>query len=81
MDMTTEQKVIYLINQIRPQLQEDGGDIEFVEFTKEGIVKVELQGACGSCPHSRMTLKHGVEDVLKQNIPEVIAVYDINLGF
>ncbi|MBO7625623.1 MAG: NifU family protein [Bacteroidales bacterium] len=81
MGMTTEQKVIYLINQIRPQLQEDGGDIRFVELTPENIVKVELQGACGTCPHSRMTLKNGVENVLKQYIPEIECVYDINLGF
>ncbi|MBO4402648.1 MAG: NifU family protein [Bacteroidales bacterium] len=81
MEMTVEQKVIYIINQIRPQLQEDGGDIRFVELTPDNIVKVELQGACGSCPHSRMTLKNGVENVLKQYIPEINCVYDINLGF
>ena len=81
MEMNTEQKVIYIIGQIRPQLQEDGGDIRFVELTPENIVKVELQGACGSCPHSRMTLKNGVESVQKQYIPEIKCVYDINLGF
>ncbi|MBQ6668038.1 MAG: NifU family protein [Bacteroidales bacterium] len=81
MEMNTEQKVIYIIGQIRPQLQEDGGDIRFVELTPENIVKVELQGACGSCPHSHMTLKNGVESVLKQYIPEIKCVYDINLGF
>jgi Fe-S cluster biogenesis protein NfuA len=81
MEMTLEEKVVYIINQIKPHLQADGGDIRFVELTSDYIVKVELQGACGACPHSRMTLKNGVEATLKKHIPEIQAVTDINLGF
>ena len=81
MELTIEQKVQHIIHQIRPQLQADGGDIRFVELTSDNVVKVELQGACGSCPHSKMTLKHGVEATLKKYVPEITAVEDINLQF
>ncbi len=78
---TLEQKVRSIITQIRPYLQQDGGDIEFVELTPDNIVKVKLQGACGACPHAKMTLKNGVEQTLKQYLPEVNRVEDIILGF
>jgi len=81
MELTIEQKVQHIIHQIRPQLQADGGDIRFVEITSDNVVKVELQGACGSCPHSKMTLKHGVEATLKKYVPEITSVEDINLQF
>jgi Fe-S cluster biogenesis protein NfuA len=81
MELTLEQKIEYVISQIRPQLQSDGGDIRFVELTQDKVVKVELQGACGCCPHSRLTLKHGVEAMLKKYIPEIKSVEDINLPF
>ncbi len=81
MELTLKQKVEHIINQIRPQLQADGGDIRFVELTPDNIVKVELQGACGSCPHSKLTLKHGVEATIKKYIPEIKSVEDINLQF
>jgi Fe-S cluster biogenesis protein NfuA len=55
---------------IRPSLQADGGDIELVDVV-DGVVKVRLKGACGGCPMSQMTLKMGVERVLKQEVPEV----------
>ncbi|MEE8167284.1 MAG: NifU family protein, partial [Candidatus Hydrothermarchaeales archaeon] len=55
---------------IRPSLQADGGDIQLVDVT-DGVVKVKLTGACGTCPMSQMTLKMGVEAALKENIPEV----------
>jgi Fe-S cluster biogenesis protein NfuA len=64
------EKIEEAIGKIRPFLQSDGGDIQFVEFV-DGVVKVKLQGACGSCPMSMMTLKMGVEKQLKQEIPEV----------
>ena len=80
MEATTEQKVQHIIDQIRPQLQTDGGDIRLVEVKPDGTVMVELRGACCSCPHSRITLKNGVEAILKQYIPEVDHVEDINLG-
>ncbi len=67
-------KVQAVIDQVRPYLQADGGDIKFVELTSDNVVKVELQGACGSCPYSRMTLKNGVEQAVKRALPEITAV-------
>lgn len=67
-------KVKNVIEQIRPFLQADGGDIAFVELTDENIVNVELQGACGTCPYSRMTLKNGVEEAVRKAIPEIKSV-------
>ncbi|MCX7028116.1 MAG: NifU family protein [Spirochaetes bacterium] len=59
------------IQDVRPSLQADGGDIELVSVTEDGIVKVRLTGACGSCPYSLMTLKQGVESYLKKVVPAV----------
>lgn len=78
---TLEQKVISIIDQIRPYLQQDGGDIEFVELTTDNVVRVKLQGACGSCPHAKMTLKNGVEQTIKHYLPEIDHVEDVLLGF
>lgn len=72
-------KVQNVISQIRPYLQQDGGDIEFVEYTDDNVVNVKLLGACGSCPYSTMTLKNGVETAMKKAIPEVKSVEAINL--
>ncbi len=72
-------KVKNVLEQIRPYLQADGGDIHFVELTDDNIVNVELQGACGSCPFSRMTLKNGVEEAVKRAIPEIKSVEALNL--
>jgi Fe-S cluster biogenesis protein NfuA len=74
-----ETKVRNVIEQIRPYLQADGGDISFVELTSDNVVNVELHGACGSCPFSRMTLKNGVEDAMKKAIPEVKSVEAVNM--
>jgi Fe-S cluster biogenesis protein NfuA len=74
-----ETKVRNVIEQIRPYLQADGGDISFVELTGENVVNVELHGACGSCPFSRMTLKNGVEDAMRKAIPEIKSVEAINM--
>jgi len=74
-----ETKVRNVIEQIRPYLQADGGDISFVDITSDNVVNVELQGACGSCPFSRMTLKNGVEDAMKKAIPEIKSVEAINI--
>lgn len=61
-----------VLNEVRPSLQADGGDVEFVDFDeKTGIVKVKLQGACSHCPMSAMTLKEGIGRVLKSKIPAV----------
>ncbi len=76
-DITT--KVKNVIEQIRPYLQQDGGDISFVEITDDNIVNVELRGACGSCPYSTMTLKSGVETAVKKAVPEIKAVEAINV--
>ncbi len=59
---------------IRPGLQADGGNVELVEVTEEGVVKVKLTGACGCCPMSAQTLKFGVEKTLKEKVPSVTAV-------
>ena len=69
-----EKKVRNVIEQVRPYLQADGGDIEFISLTEDNIVNVELRGACGSCPYSRLTLKNGVEEAMRRAIPEVKAV-------
>ncbi len=75
LELTT--KVQNVIEQIRPYLQSDGGDIQFVELTDDLTVKVELQGACGSCPYSLMTLKNGVEQAVIKAIPEIKSVDSI----
>lgn len=71
-----ENKVKEAIEKIRPALQADGGDIELVDV-KDGIVKVRLKGTCAGCPMSRMTLKMGVEQALKKQIPEVKSVVEV----
>lgn len=68
-----KEKVEAALNKIRPMLQADGGDVELVEVV-DGVVKVRLQGACAGCPMSQMTLRNGIERVLKQEIPEIKAV-------
>jgi len=67
-------RVQEVLDQIRPALQADGGDVELVEVTDDGVVKVALQGACRGCPMSQLTLSNGVERVLKEHIPEVVRV-------
>jgi Fe-S cluster biogenesis protein NfuA len=73
----TTQKVLNVIEQIRPYLQNDGGDIEFVELTDDMRVNVRLTGACGSCPYSTMTLKNGVEAAVIKAIPEIKSVESV----
>ncbi len=65
------EKIKEALDQIRPALQADGGDVQIVEVTEDGRVKVKLVGACGHCPMSTMTLKMGIEKRLKERIPEV----------
>ena len=69
-----EKKVQNALMQIRPYLQQDGGDVEYVDMTNEGVVMVRLQGHCGSCPHAMQTLKQGIETAIKRVIPEVKSV-------
>jgi Fe-S cluster biogenesis protein NfuA len=71
-----EKKVKAVLNEVRPMLAADGGDVEFVGIEKD-IVKVRLQGACHGCPMSQMTLKHGIEQYLKKKIPEVKGVESV----
>lgn len=72
-----KEKVAEAIQQVRPSLQRDGGDIELVSVEADGTVKVRLKGACGSCPMSTMTLKQGVEKFLKQQVPGVKEVVQV----
>jgi Fe-S cluster biogenesis protein NfuA len=65
------QRVSEVLEKIRPALQADGGDVELIDVTEDGIVKVRLKGACAGCPMSQMTLKQGIESTLKQEVPEV----------
>ena len=72
-----KEEVQKAIDLIRPSLQADGGDVELVDVSDDGIVKVKLTGACRGCPMSQMTLKMGIEKMIKKHIPdikEVIAV-------
>lgn len=66
-----EERVKNVLNKIRPSLQAEGGDVEFVDVTPEGVVRVRLTGACGGCPMSQMTLKMGIERMLRKEIPEI----------
>lgn len=71
------EKIEDALNKVRPSLQADGGDVELVEVDDDGVVKVKLQGACAGCPMSQMTLKMGIEKMLKQTIPEVERVESV----
>ncbi len=66
-----KEKIETALEKIRPSLQADGGDVELVEVTPDGVVKVRLTGACGGCPMSQVTLKMGIEKALKQEVPEL----------
>jgi Fe-S cluster biogenesis protein NfuA len=72
-----KEKVQKIIDEIRPALQADGGNIELIDVGEDGVVKVRLMGACGSCPMSQLTLKRGVEARLKAKIPEVKEVVSV----
>ncbi len=72
-----KQRVTEVLDQIRPALQADGGDVELVDVSDEGVVSVKLTGACGSCPMSTMTLKMGIEKNLMAQIPEVKEVVQV----
>lgn len=66
-----KEKVQKALDKIRPNLQADGGDVQLIDVTDDGIVKVKLLGACHGCPMAQMTLKNGIERLLKKEIPEV----------
>ncbi|MFH2045654.1 MAG: NifU family protein [Pseudomonadota bacterium] len=71
-----KEQVEEAIKKIRPMLQKDGGDVEIIDVS-DGIVKVRLQGACAGCPMSQMTLKNGIEKLLKEEVPGVKSVISI----
>jgi Fe-S cluster biogenesis protein NfuA len=73
-------KVEEALEQIRPYLQADGGNVSLLEITNDKIVKLELLGACKSCSMSAMTLKAGIEESIKRAAPEIKAVEAINIG-
>ncbi|MCL2270207.1 MAG: NifU family protein [Treponema sp.] len=72
-----EEKVKAALEDVRPSLQADGGDVEFVSLADDGTVSVKLTGACGSCPMSQMTLKMGIEKYLQKEVPQVTAVVGV----
>lgn len=65
------------LEKVRPMLEADGGNVELVEVTSDGVVKLRLKGSCGCCPMSQMTLKMGIERIIKQDVPEVREVIAI----
>ncbi|MGB7920996.1 MAG: NifU family protein [Desulfobacterales bacterium] len=71
-----KEKVEAALKKIRPMLQRDGGNVELIDV-EDGVVKVRLQGACAGCPMSQMTIKNGIEKLLKQEIPEVKSVVSV----
>jgi len=70
-------KIQEVLDTVRPYLQADGGDVELVDVTDEGVVHVRLQGACGTCPSSTYTLKMGIEEQLKAHVPGVTEVISV----
>ncbi len=72
-------RIEYALNQIRPYLEADGGNVKILELTDDMVLKLEFLGACGSCTMSAMTLKAGVEQAVKREVPEIRAVEAVNL--
>jgi Fe-S cluster biogenesis protein NfuA len=77
MNTELESKVKNVLEQIRPYLQADGGDVEYVNMTDDNQVNIRLLGMCGNCPHSQMTLKNGIEAAVIRAIPEVKSVESV----
>ena len=75
--MALKSQVEAVLNQVRPMLQQDGGDVELVDVTEDGTVQVKLTGACGTCQYALMTLKHGIESRLKEAIPGIKEVVSV----
>lgn len=71
---TLRDRVVHVLDLIRPAVQSDGGDVELVDITPDGVVQIRLHGACVGCPSSRITLQVGIERNLKQHVPEIRAV-------
>ena len=75
-----EQLLLEVLEQIRPNLQADGGDMAYVGVDDDGVVSLELQGTCAGCPMSQLTLSMGVERILKEHVPGVTRVEAVNNG-
>lgn len=73
-----EEKINYVLDNLRPYLNSDGGDVEFIKY-EDGIVFVKLTGACGSCPHRNETIKGGILQSLQSEIPEIKDVINVEL--
>ncbi|PIP19509.1 MAG: hypothetical protein COT38_02375 [Candidatus Omnitrophica bacterium CG08_land_8_20_14_0_20_41_16] len=72
-----KERIEKALEKIKPMLQADGGNVELIEVTNDGVVKLKLKGSCGCCPMSSMTLKTGIERILKQEVPEIKEVIAI----
>ncbi|MEN6468486.1 MAG: NifU family protein [Smithella sp.] len=72
-----KEQVIKALEKVRPGLQADGGDVELIDVSEDGVVKVKLTGACHGCPMSQMTLKMGIEKIIKQQVPSVKEVVSV----
>ncbi len=70
-------RVEAVLEQLRPALQADGGDVELIELTEDGVVKIRLVGACDSCPSAQVTLRMGIERALREQVPEVKGVEEV----
>ena len=71
-----KEQIIGVLEQIRPFLQRDGGDVEFVDYTDDKVVLVRLQGHCAGCPHAQATIKGGIEAILREQFPEGVAAVE-----
>jgi len=76
----TAEAVQEVLDEIRPALQADGGNVELVEITEDGIVKLEMVGACAGCPMATMTLRAGIERILFERIPDLVGVEAFSAG-
>ena len=73
-----QDRVVRILNLIRPAVQSDGGDVELIDISEDGVVKIRLHGACVGCPSSSVTLKLGIERNLKEHIPEITSVVAVD---
>jgi Fe-S cluster biogenesis protein NfuA len=75
-----EEKAEIALDQIRPYLKSDGGDVRILEITDDKILRLEFLGACGSCSMSAMTFRGGIEDTIRREVPEILKVVVINVN-
>jgi len=73
-----EQNLKDALENIRPYLQRDGGDVEFIDYTDDNVVQIKLLGHCAGCPHAQATVKGGIERLLKEQYPEIAGVEAVN---